>query len=373
MAYIKRWTDEEEEYLKAYSAKLTVKELAAELGRNNKAIRDKAKRLGIELSATNGGTHWTDEDVAALEKYWSYVTIEGIAKKLNRTVLSVTNKAKHLGLGSPVDYSIDSMSLSRLSEVVGVDYKTMKEWHKSLGLPAKKQRFSAKRTVLMVKIKDFWKWAEQYQARIDFSKVDKGILLPEPKWFHTAAKHHEKLNLKYKRHKTPWTYEDDRVLRGMCNACKFTYEDISARLLRNEKAIRSRIEFLGIKLKPLTEKKVYPDDVLAPRPKKRWTKEEDQILREMTECQEYTYVDICRKLDRSLASVDSRMRLLKFKQRPLSYVYYSSKEEEMVKEMYGKVPVTLIAEKLGKTCVSINHKISQLKKNNELPNQKVGV
>lgn len=93
---INLWTNHEIDILKKRYPENTCAKVAKELGRTSKAVRIKARRLG--LSANQSKNLWTAEDDAFIKKYYSKWPIEKIAKKLGRTPLRVQRRAwkKHL-------------------------------------------------------------------------------------------------------------------------------------------------------------------------------------------------------------------------------------------------------------------------------------
>lgn len=49
------------------------------------------------------GRIWTEEDINYLREKWGLVSVDVIAQKLNRTVISVRKKASYLKLGKWID------------------------------------------------------------------------------------------------------------------------------------------------------------------------------------------------------------------------------------------------------------------------------
>jgi DNA-binding NarL/FixJ family response regulator len=105
---------------------------------------------------------------------------------------------------------------------------------------------------MVVQYKDFWKWAEKNKQMLDFSKIEKGILGPEPAWVEVKrnADFIKKRKIK-KSVNDPWTTEEENILRGMLNAYTYTYPEIAQRLNRSEGAIKRRILDLGLKARPI--------------------------------------------------------------------------------------------------------------------------
>lgn len=91
----------------------------------------------------------------------------------------------------------------------GTGYRTI-SWIKNKQFPVKyKTRLNFK--IKIVYLVDFWKWALKNRTLIDWSKVEKNILGPEPDWVHDQRKVNHLTNLKIKT--TSWTTtEDNRFL-----------------------------------------------------------------------------------------------------------------------------------------------------------------
>lgn len=127
----KRWTEEDEFYLKQNWNKKRTQEIADNLGRTYDSVYTKAKTLGLGPNKKESSRNWTEEELEYLMDSWGVISIESIAKKLNRTTHAVSLKAGRLGLG-PFLESGEYLTLNRLlNEIfgtyVGKQY-TIKSW-----------------------------------------------------------------------------------------------------------------------------------------------------------------------------------------------------------------------------------------------------
>lgn len=52
----------------------------------------------------------------------------------------------------------------------------------SAGIPAVLMSMHNNRPVMMIRIDDFWKWAEKHQDLLDFSNYELNMLGAEPSW-----------------------------------------------------------------------------------------------------------------------------------------------------------------------------------------------
>ena len=191
---------------------------------------------------------WTPQDIEYLESSWSEVSIPTIAKNLKRTVNAIKLKAFKIGLRRHL-HSGDEITLPQLFKALGREgnYSYCRvSWPKH-GCPVKKKT-SIKKKYLVIKIEDFWKWAEKNKHLVDFSQFQENMLGAEPSW--VAAKRRADIAaLKYKT--TPWTATDDRNLIYLLKQFKYGYRDISEKLCRTEGSIKKRMVGLGLKQRPV--------------------------------------------------------------------------------------------------------------------------
>lgn len=181
--------------------------------------------------------HWTQEEISYLEMYWGTHSIESIAEYLNRPFGAIRSKARRLGLGGAT-MTTSRITSYQLSVITGVDRKTVKRWMNK-GLPFKKQKLT-KMYNYFIEPQDFWKWAKEHK-HIDFRKIERGLLIPEPDWLYEKIR--DQYDNTLRRHRTFWSTMDDVRLRDML-AKGYTYARIGKELERTEKAIGRRIKFL---------------------------------------------------------------------------------------------------------------------------------
>lgn len=194
---------------------------------------------------------WTAEEKDYLESHWGVKSLPTIAKELGRSVNAIKIKAQKYGLGAFLE-SGDYVTLSQLfAAVTGSDkaysYK-MKSWVENRGLPVHTKRVDSC-SFRVIKIEEFWEWAEKNRSFLDFSKMKPLILGKEPDWVDEQRKKDFKANALQR--KDPWTpYEDDR-LRHLLRLQKYGYAELSEMLNRTDGAIQRRCCDLGIKDRPV--------------------------------------------------------------------------------------------------------------------------
>jgi hypothetical protein len=195
-----------------------------------------------------GKTNWTEEEMNYIEDNWGTASIPTIAKKLNKTINAIKLKANRMGLGCHL-YGSELITFNQLLGALNKhgSYTWQRDLWTKKGLKVSYKK-SINKKYLMVNIKDFWKWVEKNRKYVDFSKVEENILGPEPEWVKVQRKADQ---LKSKFKKTPWTPAEDCLLKSMLKSYKYTYKDISQRLLRTEGAIKRRMLDLRINERPL--------------------------------------------------------------------------------------------------------------------------
>lgn len=212
----------------------------------------------------NKKTKWSQEELEYLEDSWGSVSMKGIAKNVNRSIQAVKLKAQRIGLDD-ARYHYDGITVNQLSMALNTHYGILKNWIKLYNFPAKKKTFASTRRVLVVKYQDFWKWAEQNKHMLDFSRLERLAIGPEPEWVDEKRKADQiKKQHVPKPHSTPWSKNDDARLQWMLDKQKYTYPEIADQLKRGQAAIKRRILDLGLSQKPipLENHKKYTDQEL---------------------------------------------------------------------------------------------------------------
>lgn len=211
---------------------------------------------------------WTPEEVDYLQERWGTTSVPAIAQHLGRSINAIKLKAARIGLpGNPINAS-EYITFLSLMEALGKKntYGWAKERWARFGCPIKYKRMMNKR-IAMIRIEDFWEWAEQHQDILDFSDFEEYAIGAEPAW----VKQKRRRDIRQKIRRDPWTPEEDARLRAALNEFRYTYDDLQRMFNRSEGAIRRRIGTLGIKALPIRN------------PGKWWTEEEKAQLVEMRE------------------------------------------------------------------------------------------
>lgn len=196
----KNWTEEEYKHLEKLTMidKKTPKEIAEILGRTEDSVTIKINRRGLQIQ-TNDKRFWTPEDEIILSDLWGTESYETIAKKLNRTVSSIKNKAFLLGLGSAIENNYNGLTIKEISDLFGVNINTVSVGWISLGLKYKVQKITQSKSYRYVEIKDLYEFLEANQNIWDSRNLEKNILGAEPEWLKEKRKQDKEQNLDAER------------------------------------------------------------------------------------------------------------------------------------------------------------------------------
>ncbi|MGU9138531.1 hypothetical protein [Clostridium perfringens] len=241
------------------------------------------------------GRIWTEEDINYLEEKWGVVSVDVIAKKLNRTILSVRKKASYLKLGKWID-NIQYIKFKDLIIALGYSrsgYCYLKKKLKDLDFPILIKKVS-KMKIEVVDIEEFWKWAEKNKNELNFANFNEGVLGKEPNWVKEKRKA-DQINPAKVNVKKRWTKEEDNLLIAKVKSNNYTYKMISEDLFRTESAIKRRLINLNVPYRPIPEEW------------KLWSEEEENKAITLRE-QGYDCFAIGRILGRTQMSVVDKLR-----------------------------------------------------------------
>ncbi|MFR3687048.1 MAG: hypothetical protein ACLTXM_18665 [Enterococcus sp.] len=236
--------------------------------------------------------HWTQEETCYLQDHYGVLTLATLSAQMNRSEAAIKNKVVRLKIGRWY-HNLEGITLNELANALGIWYTTANNWYKNYGLPAKLKRFD-KDYFHVVKIEEFWRWAEKHKNMIEWDKCEKHILGAEPEWVDEARKA-KVLERDRSKKKTAWSKDEDEKLLWMLKQHKFTYPQISEELGRTHGAVKRRMRDLNIKLRP-----IYLDNT------KPYSEEEIVTILDMYK-KGYCFKVIAAKLDRSEAGVRGKV------------------------------------------------------------------
>jgi hypothetical protein len=167
------WTEERVTYLRAHyraGIKGVPKAIAAHLGWPDWVIKRKATELGLTASEryNRGRREWTGQDEAFLIKYLGRRTAHWIAKKLDRTLVSVVMKAKKLHLSVALR---EGYTVRRLCLCFGVDHKVVDRWLDDGKLRRRERPYKGRRALCVNNV-DVLEFIQEHPGAFELSRVD---------------------------------------------------------------------------------------------------------------------------------------------------------------------------------------------------------
>lgn len=197
-----------------------------------------------------GALNYNSYDTEYIEDNWGAVSLEHMAKKLNRPVGGLTDKLGRMKLGAFLengDYITVHQLFLTIGRCGGNDY-TLKKWLKK-GFPVKRKKVHSC-SFNIIYLKDFWEWAKVYRMHIDFNKFKRLALGAEPEW----VKDQRNADIAFSKYKLiPWSLTEDNHLKSLLKLYKYTYPQLSTSMSRTEGAIKRRMVDLCIMERPLRE------------------------------------------------------------------------------------------------------------------------
>ena len=140
------------------------------------------------------------------------------------------------------------------------------------------------------------------------------------------------------------------------------------------KQLKTVVEIMEQQKQPSKKKKVVKKESLKKHKKaierkkfKPWTKKEEQtvidLYRNNDKVSEEMLLKLSREINRTLAAVKNKIHRMKVKdriKRSNSYKRWTKKEDNIIKEKYGKEDTNDIADELRRTPVAIRTRASEL-------------
>ena len=292
---------------------------------------------------------WTQEELDFLEEKWGVLSKNLIAKKLNRSLNSVIVKAVRLGLGRYIN-ARDEITLNFLINTLG--YKNSYSWvskkFENHNIPIKKMKITDK-SVKMVNINEFWKWAEKNKKILNFADFEEGALGKEPLWV-KEKRNIDKNSLNKINRNRLWTKYEEQLLISKVKSMRYTYEELSKEFNRTEGAIKSRLNKLQTPYRPLERDRHII-----------WTEEENNTLLQMYK-EGYGANQIARKINKSEFSVKERVGILESRKNIVfKNQKWSKEEEKYLMKYFNSKTLTELSEELQRSKYAVSKKASRLR------------
>ncbi|WP_195615494.1 hypothetical protein [Intestinimonas butyriciproducens] len=133
-----RWTQEQDDYLRAHWQEQSDKELAAAVGHPLASTGARRGKLGLCKRKGCRGKDWTQKELDYIAEVWGEKTIPQIARHLGRSINAVKIKANRLGYAGQMKYG-EMMTARKVSELLGVDVHAVCDyWIPKCGLKGRK-------------------------------------------------------------------------------------------------------------------------------------------------------------------------------------------------------------------------------------------
>lgn len=180
---------------------------------------------------------WTVEEEEYLAQWYGRRPIELIAKKLKRTPYAIEVHAER-DMGIYPKTNSGQATASELANILKVDNHAVTDyWIAKLKMPARKRVIKYKSKFWRIDVEEFWKWAENHTDKINFTKMERGLLLPEPNWLDEVIK--MQLEKWGEKRFKKWTAEEDSRLIMYVKLGK-TYKEIAELLGRTKSSVEHR-------------------------------------------------------------------------------------------------------------------------------------
>lgn len=235
----RKWLQKEIIYLEKHAKTKGFNQIAIDLNRTERAVKLKAFKLGIKGQKAQ----WSEQELDLIEELAGLKSLNLIAEKLGRPKSGVWMKMVELGCA---DFHLEAgtYSAKALGEIIGVSSETVRRWILNKGLPARKrgrQYYVDKRYMSYhISSEDFWKWAKKNTSIVEFNKIERDILPPEPDWVEEERRKQFYRPAKQK----VWTEEEDEKLLRMYYKEALKQREIAERLGRTKNSIEKRLRLL---------------------------------------------------------------------------------------------------------------------------------
>jgi len=182
---------------------------------------------------------WSEEEEEFLAEFYGEIPVYQIERKLDRR--GITRKIEREKFGKGTEFK-GYFTASLLAKTLNVDSHTVINWVNKYDLPHKRRILHYERKYILIETSLFWKWAERNKELINFSKIERGVLIPEPDWLEEERRK-DYFSIPRKKNK-PWTADQDRELCYLRYKKGLMLKDIAKTLDRSYNAVQRRLKRL---------------------------------------------------------------------------------------------------------------------------------
>ncbi|MED3865072.1 helix-turn-helix domain-containing protein [Priestia megaterium] len=174
----KKWTTEQDTFLKENIDIMNNREIGTHLGKSPSSVATRIKILKLTRRETL--RRWTEQEDEYLINYYGSKSLECISRRLQRSMAALESRLNRLGVYGVRTYT-GNITVYELAKCLKVDVHTIYKWIQKKELPHKVTRAKTRKFV-GIEVSAFWKWAEQNKNLLNFSKIPTNTLVPEPDW-----------------------------------------------------------------------------------------------------------------------------------------------------------------------------------------------
>ncbi|WP_129703773.1 MarR family transcriptional regulator [Priestia megaterium] len=234
----KKWTTEQDTFLKENIDIMNNREIGNHLDKSPSSVATRIKILKLARKETL--RRWTGQEDEYLLKYYGSKSLEHISRRLQRSIPALESRLSRLGVYGVRAYT-GNITVYELASCLQIDVHTIYKWIQKKELPHKITRAKTRKFV-GVKVSAFWKWAEQNKKLLNFSRIPRNTLLPEPDWVRKQRKYDYYNRPKYE--KKQWTEEEDARLWYMFYEEGCTQQEIGQLIGRSRYGVQRRLNRL---------------------------------------------------------------------------------------------------------------------------------
>lgn len=185
----------------------------------------------------NSKKRWTASEDLTLENAWGSWTMEAMIKKLGRSENQIRRRAYNLGLGRQTHCS-DYLNRKVISEMLGVDSRTVKKWIEEYGLKAKCEKRN-NYVYYKVQMNHLKKWLKDNVDKWNSNKLEYYALGSEDEWL----KEKRKEDFKKCKYKKDYSEQQDKQIIQMY-MLGYEIEEIAKEMKRSRYGIQKRLSRL---------------------------------------------------------------------------------------------------------------------------------
>lgn len=261
---------------------------------------------------------WSNDEVSYLRNHIGYIPLEKIAITLNRTVTAIERKMERMKISiQSVQMDKNSVSFNQLSQILQIDSKSIKRWISKYRFPAIELKLKATSIQILyyVSVEKFWEWANKHRQVINWHKLERRALLPEPKWLKEVLR-----EVVIEKNKS-WTKQEDVLVWSMYYFENLNMKNIAEKQNRTAVSIEKRLKRLREKgfakemschtpkYTPVAEETELPTSNKLSL--KTWTDKEEKRVIQLFYYWRWSQKAIAVELDRTKNAIERKLNSLR--------------------------------------------------------------